>query len=111
MAIMAENVIAAGAENQPPMLEKGMYDSWKTRILHYIEANETKEEETRLQEMRDLSPEEKLRKSYDIKAPEWSRFVTAAKQAKDFHEVKFDQLYAYLKQNENDANEVRTMQQ
>ncbi|GJW33746.1 hypothetical protein Tco_0053778 [Tanacetum coccineum] len=92
MAIMAENVIAAGAENRPPMLEKGMYDSWNTRILLYIEgkengemlldsiekrsrfnqmitvpANETKEEETRLQEIKDLSPKEKLRKSYDIK--------------------------------------------
>ncbi|GJY50736.1 hypothetical protein Tco_0441583 [Tanacetum coccineum] len=126
MAIMAENVIAAGAENRPPMLEKGMYDSWNTRILHYIEANETKEEETRLQEIKDLSPKEKLRKSYDIKVvsiillglpvdiytlPEWSRFVTAAKQAKDFYVINFDQLYAYLKQNENDANEVLTMQQ
>ncbi|GJY76990.1 ribonuclease H-like domain-containing protein [Tanacetum coccineum] len=37
MATMAENVIAAGAENRPPMLEKGMYDSWKSHILLYIE--------------------------------------------------------------------------
>ncbi|GKC61504.1 hypothetical protein Tco_1089102 [Tanacetum coccineum] len=36
MATMAENVIAAGSENHPPMLEKGMYDSWKTRIILYI---------------------------------------------------------------------------
>ncbi|GKB58089.1 hypothetical protein Tco_0914275, partial [Tanacetum coccineum] len=42
---------------------------------------------------------------------EWSRFVTAAKQAKDLHEVSYEQLYSYLKQNENDANEVRTMRQ
>ncbi|GJS75398.1 hypothetical protein Tco_0725279 [Tanacetum coccineum] len=41
--------------------------------------------------------------------PEWSRFVTTAKQAKDFYKVNFDQLYAYLKQNENDANEVRAI--
>ncbi|GKE37001.1 hypothetical protein Tco_1460406 [Tanacetum coccineum] len=40
---------------------------------------------------------------------EWSRFVTAAKQAKSLHEVSYDQLYAYLKQNENDANEVQLM--
>ncbi|GKF87486.1 hypothetical protein Tco_0258363, partial [Tanacetum coccineum] len=25
---MAENVIAAGSENRPPMLEKGMYEIW-----------------------------------------------------------------------------------
>nr|GFA08893.1 integrase, catalytic region, zinc finger, CCHC-type, peptidase aspartic, catalytic [Tanacetum cinerariifolium] len=43
--------------------------------------------------------------------PEWSRFVTATKQAKNLYEVNFDQLYAYLKQNENDANKVRTMRQ
>ncbi|GKA87575.1 hypothetical protein Tco_0809339, partial [Tanacetum coccineum] len=37
--------------------------------------------------------------------PEWSRFVTAAKQARDLHNVTFDQLYAFLKHNENDAKE------
>ncbi|GJV70199.1 retrovirus-related pol polyprotein from transposon TNT 1-94 [Tanacetum coccineum] len=33
---MAENVIAAGSKTRPLMLEKGMYDSWKTRIILYI---------------------------------------------------------------------------
>ncbi|GJX99696.1 hypothetical protein Tco_0356715 [Tanacetum coccineum] len=191
MATMAEKFIDAGAENRPPMVEKGMYDSWKSRILLYIE---------------DLTPQEKIRKSCDIKATkimllglpvdiytlvnhqktakdiwdqvkelmegtkliiqelelklyddfdrftsekgesihsyylryaklindmniinitmtpiqinskfvnhlqlEWSRVVTAAKQAKDLHNINFDQLYTYLKQNENDANEVRAM--
>ncbi|GJS13519.1 hypothetical protein Tco_0407991 [Tanacetum coccineum] len=41
--------------------------------------------------------------------PEWSRFVTVAKQAKDLHSVNFDQLYAFLKHNERDAKEVREM--
>ncbi|GJY24117.1 hypothetical protein Tco_0397775 [Tanacetum coccineum] len=41
--------------------------------------------------------------------PEWSRFMTRVKQAKNLHEVSFDQLYAYLKQNELDLNEVRDM--
>ncbi|GJS81564.1 retrovirus-related pol polyprotein from transposon TNT 1-94 [Tanacetum coccineum] len=40
MATMAENVIAAGSKNCPPMLEKGMYDSWKTRIILYIRGKE-----------------------------------------------------------------------
>ncbi|GJY34482.1 hypothetical protein Tco_0418951 [Tanacetum coccineum] len=40
MATMAENVIAAGSKNRPPMLEKGMYDSWKTRIMLYIQGKE-----------------------------------------------------------------------
>ncbi|GJX02207.1 ribonuclease H-like domain-containing protein [Tanacetum coccineum] len=37
MATMTENVIDAGAKNRPPMLEKGMYNSWKTRIWLYIQ--------------------------------------------------------------------------
>ncbi|GJY19741.1 hypothetical protein Tco_0391232 [Tanacetum coccineum] len=43
MATMAENVIVAGSEIRPPMLEKGMYDSWKTRILLYIQIKENGE--------------------------------------------------------------------
>ncbi|GJY95616.1 hypothetical protein Tco_0511977 [Tanacetum coccineum] len=36
---------------------------------------------------------------------EWSRFVTGVKQANNLYQVSFNQLYAYLKQNEPDANE------
>ncbi|GJU93625.1 hypothetical protein Tco_1318381 [Tanacetum coccineum] len=82
---MAENVLAAGAENRPPMLEKGWYDSWKSVILLYIEGKENGEmlfdlikhghfqfkeitvlatqttvEHKRMQELKDLSPEEKF---------------------------------------------------
>ncbi|GJY00465.1 integrase, catalytic region, zinc finger, CCHC-type containing protein [Tanacetum coccineum] len=42
---------------------------------------------------------------------EWSRFVTAAKQARDLHVVNFDQLYAFLKHNDKDAIEVCKMRQ
>ncbi|GKA09314.1 hypothetical protein Tco_0688645 [Tanacetum coccineum] len=35
----------------------------------------------------------------------WSRFVTGVKQARNLHDVSYDQLYAYLKQNEADSNE------
>ncbi|GJT47137.1 hypothetical protein Tco_0955852 [Tanacetum coccineum] len=41
--------------------------------------------------------------------PKWSRFVTRVKQARNLHEVSFDQMYEYLKQNEPDANEVHAM--
>ncbi|GKC80381.1 integrase, catalytic region, zinc finger, CCHC-type containing protein, partial [Tanacetum coccineum] len=43
MAAMAENVIAAGSETHPLMLEKGMYNSWKTRIILYIRGKENGE--------------------------------------------------------------------
>ncbi|GKC57520.1 hypothetical protein Tco_1085118 [Tanacetum coccineum] len=77
MATMAENVIVAGAENRPPMLKKGMYDSWKSSILLYIKGKENGEmlidsinkegtaKHKRLQELEDLTPEEKLRKNCD----------------------------------------------
>ncbi|GJU20889.1 hypothetical protein Tco_1154231 [Tanacetum coccineum] len=41
----------------------------------------------------------------------WSRIVTLAKQVKDLQKVNFDKLYAFLKQNENEANEVQVMRQ
>ncbi|GJU92052.1 ATP-dependent DNA helicase PIF1-like protein [Tanacetum coccineum] len=63
MATMAENVITAGAENQHPMLEKGMYDKEIT-----IPASEAALEQKRKQALADLSPEEKLRLSCDFKA-------------------------------------------
>ncbi|GKD39367.1 hypothetical protein Tco_1259574 [Tanacetum coccineum] len=91
---MAENVIAARAENRPLMLEKGMYDSWKTRIWLYIRGKENGEmlidsikkgpfnlaeeiiipsvngapDEKRAHTMEDLSLRERIRYDCDIKA-------------------------------------------
>nr|GEY37068.1 hypothetical protein [Tanacetum cinerariifolium] len=41
----------------------------------------------------------------------YGRFVTTTKQARGLYSVTFDQLYALLKHNENDAKEVREMRQ
>ncbi|GKB07892.1 hypothetical protein Tco_0836176 [Tanacetum coccineum] len=41
--------------------------------------------------------------------PEWSKFVTDVNLVKDLHTTNFDQLYAYLEQNELHANEVCLM--
>ncbi|GJT90738.1 hypothetical protein Tco_1079583 [Tanacetum coccineum] len=43
--------------------------------------------------------------------PEWRKFVTDVKLEKDMHSTNFDQLYAYLRQHEAHANEVRLMMQ
>nr|GEW50052.1 hypothetical protein [Tanacetum cinerariifolium] len=67
MATMAENVIAADAENRPLMLEKGMCDSWKSQEIT-IPATGESPKIKRPQELKDLTLEEKLRKSCDIKA-------------------------------------------
>nr|GFC03962.1 hypothetical protein [Tanacetum cinerariifolium] len=32
MASLADKAILSGAENHPPMLEKDMYDSWRSRM-------------------------------------------------------------------------------
>ncbi|GJZ43308.1 hypothetical protein Tco_0590563 [Tanacetum coccineum] len=40
--------------------------------------------------------------------PEWKRYVTTVKQSKDFHTITYDQLFAYLKQNQDVANAIRT---
>ncbi|GJW97334.1 hypothetical protein Tco_0179142 [Tanacetum coccineum] len=36
MTTLAEHIIAAGAENHPPILEKSMYDSWESHIRLFI---------------------------------------------------------------------------
>ncbi|GJR96004.1 hypothetical protein Tco_0268178 [Tanacetum coccineum] len=40
MSTLAENVLAAGAKNKPPMLQKNCYDTWQSRMLLYIEGKE-----------------------------------------------------------------------
>ncbi|GJU72711.1 hypothetical protein Tco_1264116 [Tanacetum coccineum] len=40
MSTMDENVIAAGADNRPPMLEKSQYNSWQNRMLLFIRGKE-----------------------------------------------------------------------
>ncbi|GKE34861.1 hypothetical protein Tco_1454183 [Tanacetum coccineum] len=40
MTTLAEFMIIAGADNRPPMLEKSMCDSWKSRMELYIENRE-----------------------------------------------------------------------
>nr|GEU90469.1 hypothetical protein [Tanacetum cinerariifolium] len=40
MSSLADNVLAVGAENRPLMLEKGEYDTWKSRMMLYIEGKE-----------------------------------------------------------------------
>nr|GEV21738.1 hypothetical protein [Tanacetum cinerariifolium] len=32
MTSLADKVILSGADNRPPMLEKDMYDSWKSQM-------------------------------------------------------------------------------
>ncbi|GKD78607.1 hypothetical protein Tco_1341228 [Tanacetum coccineum] len=94
MSTLTENVLVVGSENHPPMLEKGGYDTWQSRLLLYIKGEENGQmfldsiflapfqfkeitilanEETgraaekQMQTLADLTPEEKTKIRYDIK--------------------------------------------
>ncbi|GJY35411.1 hypothetical protein Tco_0420789 [Tanacetum coccineum] len=43
--------------------------------------------------------------------PEWSKFVTDVKLAKNMYNTNYDKLYAYLSQHEGHANEVRMLRE
>nr|GEY31677.1 reticuline oxidase-like protein [Tanacetum cinerariifolium]GEY37541.1 reticuline oxidase-like protein [Tanacetum cinerariifolium] len=102
---LADKAILSGADNRPPMLEKDMYDSWKSRmelymlnrqhgrvILEYVENGPllwpTVEEDgvTRLKKYSELSAAETIQADCDVNTkflntlpPEWSKFVTDVK--------------------------------
>nr|GFD08295.1 ribonuclease H-like domain-containing protein [Tanacetum cinerariifolium] len=40
MSSLAEFMIHSGADNRPPMLEKHLYDSWKSRMEPYMQNRE-----------------------------------------------------------------------
>ncbi|GKB49188.1 hypothetical protein Tco_0899941 [Tanacetum coccineum] len=81
-------MIIAAADNRPPMLEKSMYDSWKSRIKLYIENRENgrmilnsdqngpfvwpnivqEDGTTRTKKYEELSVTEKLQADCDFKA-------------------------------------------
>ncbi|GJY32067.1 integrase, catalytic region, zinc finger, CCHC-type containing protein [Tanacetum coccineum] len=43
--------------------------------------------------------------------PEWSKFMTDVKLAKNMYNTNYDQLYAYLSQHEGHSNEVQMMRE
>ncbi|GJR77529.1 hypothetical protein Tco_0089894 [Tanacetum coccineum] len=40
MSTLTQDVLVAAFENHPPMLEKGSYDTWQSRLLMYVEGKE-----------------------------------------------------------------------
>ncbi|GJT51513.1 retrovirus-related pol polyprotein from transposon TNT 1-94 [Tanacetum coccineum] len=87
MTTLAEYMILSGAHNRPPMLDKALFDSWKSRMELYMQNREhermilksvehglliwpTIEENgvTRTKKYAELSPTEKIQADYDLKA-------------------------------------------
>ncbi|GJX10299.1 hypothetical protein Tco_0200158, partial [Tanacetum coccineum] len=84
---LVEYMILSGADNRPPMLDKDLYDSWKTRMELYMQNREN----GRMKKM--------------------GKFVTSVKLVKDLHTTNFDQLHAYLQQHELHTKEVCIMRE
>ncbi|GKC30254.1 hypothetical protein Tco_1037548 [Tanacetum coccineum] len=87
MSTLAEFMILFGGDNRPPMLEKHLYDSWKSRMELYMQNREhgrmilelveygpliwhTIKENgvTRTKKYGELSATEKIQADYDLKA-------------------------------------------
>ncbi|GJU07651.1 hypothetical protein Tco_1124081 [Tanacetum coccineum] len=62
MTTLVEFMIIAGADNHPPMLEKTMYDSWKSRMELYLDNKEN------VRMILDSVLNEKLQADCDLKA-------------------------------------------
>ncbi|GJX63755.1 hypothetical protein Tco_0296655 [Tanacetum coccineum] len=101
---LAEYMILSGADNHPPMLDKDLYDSWKSIMELYMQ---NREHGRMILESVENGPFIWPTIEENGLPPEWSKFVTDVKLIKDFHTTNFDQLHAYLQQHELHANEVR----
>nr|GEZ29207.1 hypothetical protein [Tanacetum cinerariifolium] len=116
MTTLAEYMIQSGVDNHPPMLDKDLYDSWKSRMELYMQ---NRKHGRMILEPVEHGPliwptieENKVAINIilqDSLPPEWSKFVTDVKLVKDLHTTNYDQLYAYLEQHELHANEVCLM--
>nr|GEZ35653.1 hypothetical protein [Tanacetum cinerariifolium] len=128
MTSLADKAILSGADNCPHMLEKDMYDSWKSRMKLYMLNRQhdriilksvehgpllwpTVEEDgvTRLKKYSELSAAEAIQADCDVKATNIILQGLLPELVKDLHTTNVDQLHAYLGQHEYHANEVRLM--
>nr|GEV36809.1 hypothetical protein [Tanacetum cinerariifolium] len=139
MASLADKAILSGAKNRPPVLEKDMYDSWRSRMELYMLNRQhgmmildsvehgpllwpSKGETLRDFYLRfslllnDMNMYNMKMEQFQVNmkflntlSPEWSKFVTDVKLVRDLHTTNVDQLHAYLGQHEYHANEVRLM--
>ncbi|GJZ24640.1 integrase, catalytic region, zinc finger, CCHC-type containing protein [Tanacetum coccineum] len=133
---LAEYMILSSADNRPPMLDKPLYDSWKSIMELYMQNREhgrmilqsvehgpldwpsiEVDGVTRLKKYAKLSASEKLQAgsmgtsptTHASLPPEWSKFMTDLKLVRDLHTTNFHQLKAYLEQHDIRVNEVRIM--
>ncbi|GJZ82917.1 retrovirus-related pol polyprotein from transposon TNT 1-94 [Tanacetum coccineum] len=95
---LAEYMILSGADNRPPMLDKDLYDSWKSKMELYMQNRE---------HGRMILESVKHGPFIQPTIEEIGKFVTDVMLVKDLHTTNFDQLHAYLEQHELHANEFQ----
>nr|GEY24393.1 retrovirus-related Pol polyprotein from transposon TNT 1-94 [Tanacetum cinerariifolium] len=101
MTSLADKEILSGADNRPSMLEKDMYDSWKSRMELYML---NRQHGRMILESVESGP-----LLWPTIEENGSKFVTGVKLVRDLHTTNVDQLHAYLGQHEYHANEVWLM--
>nr|GEV62325.1 retrovirus-related Pol polyprotein from transposon TNT 1-94 [Tanacetum cinerariifolium] len=125
MTTLAEKAILSSADNRPPMLEKDMYDSWKSIMELYMMNRQHGRmilesvkngpliwpsiEENRVirpKKYSELSVTKAIQADCDVKA---TNIILQGPHQRDLHTTNIDQLHAYLGQHEFHANEVRLM--
>nr|GEU49892.1 hypothetical protein [Tanacetum cinerariifolium] len=110
---LVEYMILSNADNRPPMLDKDLYDSWKSRMELYMQ---NRENGRMILESVKHSPliwptiEEngvtKTKKYVELSAIEKSKLIVISRQL-----ISFFKLHTYLEQHELHANEARIMRE
>ncbi|GJV04940.1 integrase, catalytic region, zinc finger, CCHC-type containing protein [Tanacetum coccineum] len=123
---LAEYMILSGADNCPPMLDKDLYDSWKSQMELYMQNREHGRMILESVENADCDMKAtniilqglptdiySLVNHHRVAKDLWERvqllmqvFHQNGVIVKDLHTTNFDQLHAYLEQHELYANEV-----
>nr|GEZ15506.1 hypothetical protein [Tanacetum cinerariifolium] len=103
MTSLADKAILSGADNHPPMLEKDMYDSWKSIMELYM----LNRQHGRM--ILESIENEAIHADCDVKATNIILQGLPPELVRDLHTTNVDQLHAYLGQHEYHANEVRLM--
>nr|GEX92231.1 hypothetical protein [Tanacetum cinerariifolium] len=126
MTSLADKAILSSADNRPLMLEKDMYDSWKSRmelymlnrqhgrmilesVEHVAEAIQADCDVKATNIILQGLPPEVNTKFLNTLPPEWSKFVTDVKLVRDLRTTNVDQLHAYLGQQDDPIDAINHM--
>nr|GEZ85560.1 hypothetical protein [Tanacetum cinerariifolium] len=124
MASLADKAILSGADNRPSMLEKDMYDSWKSRMELYMLNHphgrmilESVKQSPLIWPSVEVEGVTRLKKysfylRFSLLLNDMNMYNMKLEQfqlVRDLHTTNVDQLHAYVGQHEYHANEVRLL--